>query len=108
MTAEQQESELTTHSPRPSLSRQDKHQLAVLIANMIEMHLSSQVNLEAEFAANPPDEVHSASDDFASRNISIKEDCHAHHRSAFDQNHRHAPGEDRLRLSASIEHGAGS
>ena len=108
MTAEQQESEHTTHSPRPSLSRQDKHQLAVLIANMIEMHLSSQVNPEAEFAANPPDQVHSASDDFASCNISIKEDCHAHHRAAFAENHLNAPAADRLRLPASIEHGAGS
>ena len=71
MTAKQQESEHTTHSPRPSLSRQDKHQLAVLIANMIEMHLSSQAGFEAEFAADPAENIHSSSDHFASRNISI-------------------------------------
>ena len=87
MTAQQQESEHTTHSPRPSLSRQDKHQLAVLIANMIEMHLSSQASFEAESAADPADHFHSSSDNVAPRNISIKEDCHAHHRAAFAENH---------------------
>jgi len=61
---------------------------------MIEMHLSSQASLEAEFAADPVGEVdsssdhfHSSSDNVASRNISIKEDCHAHHRAAFAENH---------------------
>ena len=94
MTAQQQESEHTTYSPRPSLSRQDKHQLAVLIANMIEMHLSSQPVGDAEVAADPVGEVdsssahfHSSSESVASRNISIKEDCHAHHRAAFAENH---------------------
>lgn len=87
MTAQQQESEHTTHSPRPSLSRQDKHQLAVLIANMIEMHLSSQPIGDAESAEGPANHFNSSSDDFASRNISIKEDCYAHHRAAFAENH---------------------
>ena len=87
MTAQQQESEHTTHSPRPSLSRQDKHQLAVLIANMIEMHLSSQPVGDVDVAADPVGEVDSSSDNFVSRNISIKEDCHAHHRAAFAENH---------------------
>lgn len=87
MTAQQQESKHTTYSPRPYLSRQDKQQLAALIANMIEMHLSRQASLEAESAADPADHFHSLSDNVASRNISIKEDCHAHHRAAFAENH---------------------
>ncbi|MEZ6128380.1 MAG: recombinase family protein [Planctomycetaceae bacterium] len=33
--------------------------------------------------------MQSSGDDFAFRHNSIKDDCHARHRSAFDQNHRH-------------------
>jgi hypothetical protein len=93
------------NSSPPTLSQECKHQLAVLIANMIAMHLGTQPVFDAGFDA---DQVRSSSDDFKSNNISIKEDCHAHHRSTFDQDHRLAPAEDRVCLLASIEHGASS
>lgn len=97
------------------LSPECKHQLARLVANMIETHLSSQPTLDVTY---DPDRVPSSTDDFKSNNISpnnisinnisIKEDCHADHRSTFDQDHRDAPVEDRVCLLASIEHGSSS
>lgn len=68
------------NSRPPTLSQECKHQLAVLIANMIAMHLSTQPVFDAGFDV---DQVHSSSNDFNTNNISIKEDCHAHHRSTF-------------------------
>ena len=100
------ESGCRAKSPTPTLSRECKHQLALLVANMIETHLSSQPAIDTRFDAEQ--EVQSSSGDFKSNNISIKEDCHAHHRSTFDQDHRHSPAEDRVRLLAPIEYGASS
>lgn len=107
MTAEQQESERKAPSPLPTLSRQCKHQLAMLIANLIEMHLSNQGGFDAEFDAEPADQVRS-SNCLNPNKVSIKEDCHACHRSTFDQDQRGAPSKDRVRLFASIEHGTSS
>ena len=74
MTAGQQESEYAADFPLPTLSRDCKRQIAMLIANLIELHLSSQIAFDAE----PAKPVHSSSNCSNSNNASIKEDCHAH------------------------------
>jgi hypothetical protein len=75
------ESRCHANSPPVTLSGECKHQLALLVANMIDTHLSSHSALDARIDA---DRVHSSSVGFKSNNISIKEDCHVHHRSTFD------------------------
>lgn len=74
--------EHTDHSSRPTLSRQNKHQLAMLIANLIETHLMAHGAFDVKVDTDPADQVHSSSNCF--NNVSIKEDCHAHRRSTVD------------------------
>jgi hypothetical protein len=45
------ESGCGANSPTPTLSRECKHQLAMLVANMIETHLSSQPAIDTRFDA---------------------------------------------------------
>ena len=83
MTARQQEPKHTTHSPLPTLTSDCQRQLTTLIANLIESYLSKQ----GVFDTEPADEPYSSGDCIHPSNTSIKEDCHAHHRAAFAENH---------------------
>ena len=94
-----------TSLPPPTLSRECKHHLALLVANMIGTYLSSPLTFDAQHDAV---QVRSSGDKFNLYPISIMEDSHADHRSPFHQDHRHAPAEDGVCLLASIEHGTGS
>ncbi len=100
-----QECEHTSHSPLPTLSPHYKRQLAMLIANLIETHLSDQSTFDVECDSERADQLDPSTNTI---NVPIKEDYHAHHRSTLNEDQRQALAEDGLCLSASIEHGAGS
>lgn len=79
------ESESHAQPPLPTLSRECKRELAMLIANLIEVHLCIQGAIDAERNAKPADQGHSSSNCLNPQQISIKEDCHAHHGPTFNQ-----------------------
>ena len=80
MTTGHQESGHETQSSPPTLSRECKGQLAILIANLMETQLSIQ---DAELDREPADQTPSSSSYLDANTDSIKEDCHADSRSAF-------------------------
>ena len=84
MTAGQHEADRTTHPPPLNLSRECQRELAMLVANLIETHLSIEDAFDAELDAGPADQPDSSSNCFNPDHVTIKEDCHAHHRSTFD------------------------
>ncbi|MCA9128978.1 MAG: hypothetical protein KDB22_17950 [Planctomycetales bacterium] len=65
-----------THAPRPTLTTQFKHQLAILIANMVEIQLGNTVDFEHQDTFNP---IQSPPECAPLNNHSIKEDYHANH-----------------------------
>lgn len=79
------ESASHTQPPLPTLSQECKRQLAELIANLIETHLRVQDAIDAEGNAKPADQSHSSDNCLNLQQVSIKEDCHAHHGPTFGQ-----------------------
>tara|TARA_R110002111_G_scaffold213676_2_gene276685 strand:+ start:53 stop:286 length:234 start_codon:yes stop_codon:yes gene_type:complete len=77
----------------------------MLIANLIEAYLSEQSTFDVECDLERADQLDPLTN---TTSVSIKEDSHAHHRRAINEDQRQALAEDGLCLSASIEHGTGS
>lgn len=94
-------------SAKQTLSPEDKHHLATIIANMLQPHLSTPTS-ETE---KPITETNQSTDyrsSFNQTQLPIKEDFDANHRSKIHQDNSIASPEERLCLSASIEHGTSS
>jgi hypothetical protein len=92
------------------LTRADKHHLATIIANMLQPHLSTR-NKPTSETEKPTTETNQSTDSRSSFNqtqLPIKEDYDAKHRSKIHQDNSITPPEERLCLSASIEHGTSS
>jgi hypothetical protein len=92
------------------LTRDDKHHLATIIANMLQPHLSTR-NTPTSETEKPTTETNQSTDSRSSFNqtqLPIKEDYDANHRSKIHQDNSITPPEERLCLSASIEHGTSS
>jgi hypothetical protein len=92
------------------LTREDKHHLATIIANMLQPHLSTR-NTPTTETEKPTTETNQSTNSVSSFNqtqLPIKEDYDANHRSKIHQDNSITSPEERLCLSASIEHGTSS
>lgn len=84
MSARQKEAEHPKPLSLPPLTNDCKHQLAILIANMLENRLGSASELDPEPSSDP---VHSPSEHPNFNIYSIKEDCHAGHGQSLDKDY---------------------
>jgi hypothetical protein len=92
------------------LTQDHKHHLAMIIANMLQPHLSTRNTTasEIEKLTTEPNQATNSSSSFNQTQFSIKEDYDANHRSKIHQDNSITSSEDGLCVSASIEHGASS
>lgn len=91
-----------------TLSSDDRHRLAAIIANMLQSHLSHRDAQAVMVKESTHPLAPSAQSNCSVTQTSNQKENDANHRSEIAQNHSRTSSEERLCLSASVEYGASS